>query len=326
MNRLRTLVFALVALLAPTSAFADAADDAALTNGKVQIAAENGDKGYRVTKNPDYSAVRDKMMKRQALEEFAKFLSPMKLPKTLYIVAEECAGGPGASPYYVPGERVLVMCYQFMKVVEDQAADIIQGESKNPKKFPMKVSRDGFIAAVFAGVVLHEAGHAMFDILGVPIFGREEDAADEMSTFVALQFKKQLADLVVASYADLWESFGDPPVGTPPGGGTAAPPLDKTLKVALNTVQCFEDPFCSFSDVHGTWQQRFYNTLCLTYGSDPQHYAFVESGGWLPKDRDCVAEYKQIYHAFATTVYPFIDKDLMIKVQNRQWFQVNELK
>jgi Putative metallopeptidase len=325
MNRLRTLVFCLAALLAPTLAFADAADDAALTNGKVQIAAQNGDKGYRPTKNADYSAIRDKMMKRQALEEFAKFLSPMKLPKTLYIVAEECAGGAGASPYYTYGDRVLVMCYQFMKVVEDQAADIIQGESKNPKKFPMKVSRDGFIAAVFAGVVLHEAGHAMFDILGVPIFGREEDAADEMSTFVALQFKKQLADLVVASYADLWESFGDPPVGTP-SGGTAAAPLDKTVKAQLNTVQCFEDPFCSFSDVHGTWQQRFYNTLCLTYGSDPQHYAFVESGGWLPKDRDCVAEYKQIYHAFATTVYPFIDKDLMAKVQARQWFQVNELK
>ena len=97
MNRLRTLVFSLAALLAPTMALAGAADDAALVNGKVQIAAENGDKGYRLTKNADYSAIRDKMMKRQALEEFAKFLSPMKLPKTLYIVAEECAGGPGAS-------------------------------------------------------------------------------------------------------------------------------------------------------------------------------------------------------------------------------------
>ena len=79
MNRLRTLVFYLAALLAPTLALADAADDAALVNGKVQIAAENGDKGYRLTKNADYSAIRDNMMKRQALEEFAKFLSPMKL-------------------------------------------------------------------------------------------------------------------------------------------------------------------------------------------------------------------------------------------------------
>jgi hypothetical protein len=91
-------------------------------------------------------------------------------------------------------------------------------------------------------------------------------------------------------------------------------------------VQCFKDPFCSFSDVHGTWQQRFYNTLCMTYGSDPQHYAFIETGGWLPKDRDCVAEYKQIYHAFATTIYPFIDQNLMAKVEARQWFQLNELK
>jgi hypothetical protein len=39
-----------------------------------------------------------------------------------------------------------------------------------------------------------------------------------------------------------------------------------------------------------------------------------------------VAEYKQIYHAFATTVYPFIDQDVRTKVQARRWFQVNELK
>jgi len=94
MSRLRTLVFSLTVLLAPTLALADAADDAALVNGKVQIAVQNGDGGYRVTKNTDYDAIRTKMMKRQALEEFAKFLSPMKLPKTLYIVAEECAGAP----------------------------------------------------------------------------------------------------------------------------------------------------------------------------------------------------------------------------------------
>jgi hypothetical protein len=130
---------------------------------------------------------------------------------------------------------------------------------------------------------------------------------------------------VVAASADLWESFGEPPVGAP-SGATPTPPLEKGAASKLNTVQCFRDPFCSFSDVHGTWQQRFFNTLCLTYGSDPQHYAFLEAGGWLPKDRDCVGEYRQIYHAFAKTIYPFIDKDLMAKVMARQWFQLNELK
>jgi len=258
------------------------------------------------------------MMKRRALEEFAKFLSPMRMPKTLWIYADECQGGPGASPYYSPDNRALVICYQFMKIVEIQAERVVASEKSHPNRFPMRVTREGFIAGVFAGVMLHEAGHAMFDILGVPVFGREEDAADEISTFVALQFKKQLADIVVASYADLWEAFGDYDV--------VGQPAPKSDKAPDKEELCARDPFCSFSDVHGSWQQRFFNTLCLTYGSDPDHYAFLQKTGWLPKNRDCVGEYKQIYHAFATTIYPFIDTKLMAEVTSRQWFLLSEMK
>ncbi len=308
-----------LALFAPALARAASDDEAALSNSKVRIAEENGDQGYRVPNTAEYAIIRDKMMKRQVLEEFVKFLSPVRLPKTLWIYVDECQGGLNGSPYYSSGNRALVMCYQFMKVVEQRADLITQVEAKNPKQFPMRVSRDGFIAGVFAGVMLHEAGHALFDNLDVPIFGREEDAADEISTFVALQFKRRIADLVVASYADLGETFANPPTRAPDTKDPNYYPKDKTL-------QCFADPFCAFADVHGTWGQRFFNTLCLMYGSDPQHYAFLLTGGWLPQDRDCVGEYVQVRHAFATTIYPFIDRDLMAKVQARQWFLVNELR
>jgi putative metallopeptidase DUF4344 len=40
----------------------------------------------------------------------------------------------------------------------------------------------------FFWVTLHEAGHATFDILDVPIFGHEEDAADNFATYIMLQF------------------------------------------------------------------------------------------------------------------------------------------
>ena len=292
--------------------------DAELTNGKVKIAEENGDGGYRMPKTAAYNDTRAKAMKRQVLEEYVKFLSPLKLPKTIWVYVDECDGGDGASPYYSPDDRAMVMCYQFMKAMEDRAALITQAEAKNPKLFPMKVSRDGFLAGVFAGVILHETGHALFDVLDAPIMGREEDAADEISTFVALQFKPQLADVVVAAYADVGETFDNPPTQAP-DTKAADYPKDKT-------DQCFADPFCAFADVHGTWGQRFYNTLCLMYGSNPQHYAFLQTGGWLPKDRDCKAEYALVYHAFAKTIYPFIDTDLMAKVQARAWFRSNELK
>lgn len=40
-------------------------------------------------------------------------------------------------------------------------------------------------------VFLHEAGHAVLEMLEIPFFGREEDAADYFATYVLLQFAKE---------------------------------------------------------------------------------------------------------------------------------------
>ena len=317
MVNFRFFNFALLAMalaLALGSAPAARADDP-FANSKVRLADLNGDGGYRRTQNPVYADVRQKMMKRQVLEEYAKFLSPLRLPKTLWIFAEECEGGVGASPHYSPGARAMVMCYQFMKLVEDRAAMIAHYQAQDPSAFPWRVNRDGFLAGAFTGVILHETGHAIFDILDVPVFGREEDAADEMSTFVALQFSRPLANVVVAAYADLAETFANPPTEAP---NPKDPHYPKDAE-----GQCFSDPFCAWADVHGSWGQRFFNTLCLTYGADPSGYAFLAA--WLPKDRDCPAEYKRVYQAFAKTVYPFIDPAQRTLVQAHPWFRANEL-
>jgi hypothetical protein len=310
------LLLAMLAAAPPPPALAE--DSAFLSNSKVRLADVDGNGGYRTPATAQYNIIREKMMKRQVLEEFARFLSPLRFPKTLWIYAAECDGGPGSSPYYSPPEHAMVMCYQFMKMVEDRANRIVQFENKNPKFFPMRVTRNGFIAGVFAGVVLHEAGHATFDLLDVPIFGRQEDAADEMSTFIALQFQRQVAELVVAAYADVDLTFSPTPTEAPDPNARDYP-KDKAS-------QCYLDPFCTFSDVHGTFEQRFFNTLCLTYGSDPARYANLMAGGYVPRQRDCVGEYARVKQAFATTVYPFIDQAMMKQVQARQWFTPAELR
>ena len=45
-----------------------------------------------------YADTRAKMMKRQVLEEFVKFLAPLKLPKTIWVYVDECDGGDSARP------------------------------------------------------------------------------------------------------------------------------------------------------------------------------------------------------------------------------------
>ena len=198
-----------------------------------------------------------------------------------------------ANAFYSPPNRSLVLCYELV-------ADVI-------KKAPATESADGFITRESAivgnlvGTVLHEGGHMLFDMLDVPVFGREEDAADEMASFIALQFNESVARVVVKGWVWTWAKGTDP-------AATA--------------------PMSVWSDEHGTASQRMYNSLCLGYGGDPANFEEFVAKGYLPKKRadHCAAEYDLVRDAFVKTVLPFIDTELMKKVQEAEWLTSAELK
>ena len=83
-----------------------------------------------------------------------------------------------------------------------------------------------------------------------------------------------------------------------------------------------------WSDEHGQASQRMYSALCLAYGGDPQTFQEFIDRGWLPKKRadHCDQEFNQLKLAFANTVLPFIDQELMARVQQTQWHTADELK
>ena len=45
--------------------------------------------------------------------------------------------------------------------------------------------REDAIVGGFVSTLLHETGHAIFHLLDIPIFGREEDAADAIAAYVS---------------------------------------------------------------------------------------------------------------------------------------------
>ncbi|MGB1209146.1 MAG: DUF4344 domain-containing metallopeptidase, partial [Paracoccaceae bacterium] len=61
-------------------------------------------------------------------------------------------------------------------------------------------ARDAFVDANVLGIFYHELGHAMIDILDLPIFGQEEDAADVASVMLidALWEEETALDLAYA--------------------------------------------------------------------------------------------------------------------------------
>jgi len=232
---------------------------------------------------------------RHLLETYSQFLAPLRLPHPLNLVARNCVRDVGTdSPFYDPGDRSLNFCYEWVDAVRHAAA-LRAADGSTPASI---------IAGMWAGTLLHETGHAMFDMLDVPVFGREEDAADEVAAFIALQFSKEVEVAVIKGFAHFWE----------------------TEAKALSDPTTAMNP--AYSDEHGTASQRLYNTLCLAYGGDPVTFGEFVNKGWLPAGRaaNCGREYRQLAFAFSKTILPFIDPQARMKVQALQWMLPEDFK
>jgi hypothetical protein len=241
---------------------------------------------YLQPKSTKYIPMMMRLQSFQVLEQLAQFLSPMRLPHRYALIFKEC-GFVNAhffvDPNAEPAWRIEI-CYEFVEAIERIAPK--KGEASD-------FTYEEVVVGALVGVLLHENGHATFNFFDVPILGREEDAADEMSTFLALQFSNDVSQMIVRGFAymsKVWFAFGAP----------------------------------LWSDEHGSGLQRYYNTLCLAYGAQPAQFQALLDKSDMPKDRaaNCANEYLQIQSAFAKTVYPFIDQDKMKRVQAGQWLKL----
>src|SRR5262249_188338 len=123
---------------------------------------------YEEPKDPALNEIRQTVMARHGLERFRELISPFKLPEDLSIRAVSSDGIPNAYFFREKEIPTIRICYEYLKAVQD----------KLPKETPKEgiEPQDALIGQlVFA--LLHEFGHAAFDIFNVPVLGRQEDAA-----------------------------------------------------------------------------------------------------------------------------------------------------
>jgi hypothetical protein len=228
-----------------------------------------------------YQGLYERLKKRQVLEQLAQFLSPLKLPLTLRIKFEECEM---INADYSPLNLRVRICYDLIDFMERHAP---------PENAPINglITRKDAIVGTVVSVILHEVGHALFDLLDVPVLGKEEDAADQIAGFIMLQFGKDIARTTINGAAFDWVTFAS------------------------------ASPKPHFDDVHSTPQQRVYTFVCLGYGGDPDTFRDYVEKGLLPRERaaNCKNEYEQAKRAFTTTILPYIDVDMMKQVQSRSW-------
>ena len=100
--------------------------------------------------------------------------------------------------------------------------------------------------------------------------------------------------------------------------------LDRLLQgvgfmMASEAKEALEKPHNakSYAGPHGMEAQRYYNVLCIAYGSDPVTYGdAVERGGLPPwRAEDCADEFALLKRAFEKLIMPHVDTALLSKAR-----------
>lgn len=241
------------------------------------------DIAYVQPKNPAHLAIYETLQKEHILEKVQVLLAPVKLPIRITLKLEGCDGVANATFW----DDVIKVCYEYIDYVLNHASKAAADG------LPLRDMMIGPAIEVF----LHEAGHAVLEVLDIPFFGREEEVADYFATYILLQLCKDDARRLI-----LGTSFV--------GGAEAIDEQGKAPELHL------------LADTHSLPAQRYFNRWCMAYGANPVLFADAIGNGMLPQSRakHCRYEYQTNEFAFKTLISPYIDEKLKQDVWARNWF------
>ena len=77
--------------------------------------------------SPEHAAIRERLIKRRVLEEYVEFLSPVRWPHALRLLASDCSGGSGDSTYYGSRMYYINVCYPFVAGYEKAGEILVHG-------------------------------------------------------------------------------------------------------------------------------------------------------------------------------------------------------
>ncbi len=137
-------------------------------------------------------------------------------------------------------------------------------------EFPEDEEAANFVSSNVIATFYHELGHALIDVLELPVLGREEDAADALSAYLTHQiWEEETASAMIADTANAYLMYND--------------------EASANGYET------AYWDEHSLDLQRYYNLICLFYGADPDNRDFILTDFELPEDRAerCPDEFAQ---------------------------------
>ena len=230
------------------------------------------DKGDFVVKHLEVSNSRYNEIDRQIKEEKLLEKAADKLNRSLILpydidLITKDCGEVNA--FYDADKHSVTVCYELM----EHFYNVFRGSGLEDQKAYDKM----FDAVRFA--FLHEIGHALIDTYNLPITGSEEDAADRCSSFINL--------------TELGED----------GVNAVLAAADAFAIESKNTTSTKRN----LADEHLLQEQRFYNSLCMIYGSNTTKYAYILDEQYLPRERAvrCPQEYERTVDSWSNLLSPW---------------------
>ncbi len=203
------------------------------------------------------------------LEQMATTINNVfKINTPLTLSLKNCGA---VNAYYSSNSKELTLCYEMLHHLFDFYKDSVPDETALGTK----------IGNALTFIYFHEVGHALIDILDIPLTGKEEDAADYFSFyFLASNDVKEGVEATMEGAIFFLESYNKM--------------ISDTSYIRLKSEG--KEPQLPFWDEHSLDMQRFYSIASLIYGSNPDKYNHFIEMGLLGNRRPgiAIAEYQKI--------------------------------
>jgi Putative metallopeptidase len=181
-----------------------------------------------------------------------------------------------------PSQAAKARSEQFQAKLDEAAHQVDRDVRLNGLSHDQRKELVEFVTGNMLFALLHELGHAHIQEMGLPVLGREEDAADSYAVTDLLKLATEASHNMLIQAAKGW-----------------------FLDDARNQK---EGVAMAFYDEHEVDRQRGYRIICLMVGADPDQFTDLANEVKMPAERQdtCAGDYSNASWSWETVLKPHL--------------------